>query len=225
MTAMATTRDPAHESVNLWTLVPAGTTLTAYSLQSTALDLTQWNYDPATGLLLQKLYADNKGPSYTYTPDGKLATRAWAREVEVENVMVPVTTTYGYDLTGALESVSYNDGTPGVTYTHDHLGRPLTVTDALGTRTFVYDPATLALVSEQLPGGEVLSRTTDAFGRPAGLALGQVYAATYGYDTAGRFGSVTTLAPLAALAVQYGYVQGSDLLAGWSSNVEKGSVR
>ena len=86
-------------------------------------------------------------------------------------------------------------------------------------RTFVYDPATLALVSEQLPGGEVLSRTTDVFGRPAGLALGQDYAVTYGYDSAGRFGSVTTSAPLAPLAVQYGYVQGSDLLAGWSSNV------
>ena len=41
---------------------------------------------------------------------------------------------------------------------------------------------------------------------------------TYGYDPAGRFGSVTTLAPLSALAVQYDYIQGSDLLTGWSSN-------
>ena len=82
------------------------------------------------------------------------------------------------------------------------------------------------MVSEQLPGGEVLSRTTDAFGRPAGISVAGIgdpgspdYAVTCGYDTAGRFGSVTTLAPLAALAVQYGYVQGSDLMAGWSSNV------
>ena len=82
------------------------------------------------------------------------------------------------------------------------------------------------MVSEQLPGGEVLSRTTDAFGRPAGISVAGIgdpgspdYAVTCGYDTAGRFGSVTTLAPLAALAVQYDYVQGSDLLAGWSSNV------
>ena len=103
---------------------------------------------------------------------------------------------------------------------------PLAVADALGTRTFAYDADTLQLISETLPDGAILSRTTDAFGRPAGISVAGIgdpgspdYAVTYGYDSAGRFGSVTTLAPLAALAVQYDYVQGSDLLAGWSSNV------
>ena len=33
----------------------------------------------ATGLVTNKVYADGKGPKYTYTPDGKLATRTWAR--------------------------------------------------------------------------------------------------------------------------------------------------
>ena len=42
-------------------------------------DTTTWLYDEPTGLLTNKVYADGKGPSYTYTPDGKLATRAWAR--------------------------------------------------------------------------------------------------------------------------------------------------
>ena len=42
-------------------------------------DLTTWKYDEATGLLTNKLYADNKGPSYTYTADGRLSTRTWAR--------------------------------------------------------------------------------------------------------------------------------------------------
>jgi YD repeat-containing protein len=153
---------------------------------------------------------DNKGPTYTYTPDGKLARRTWARGV---------TTDYGYTIAGELASVNYSDSTPDVTYTHDHLGRPVTVTDALGQRTFAYDANTLQLISETLPDGAILTRTTDVFGRPAGLALGQDYAVTYGYDSAGRFGSVTTSAPLAPLAVQYAYVQGSDLLAGWSSNV------
>jgi YD repeat-containing protein len=152
MTAMATTRNETADFAALAAQLQSGQSLV--SLGSTwSLDLTQWTYDPATGLLLQKLYADGKGPTYTYTADGKLATRAWAREIEVENVMVPVTTTYAYDLTGALVSVSYNDGTPGVAYTHDHLGRPVTVTDALGTRTFAYDANTLQLISETLPAG------------------------------------------------------------------------
>ena len=35
----------------------------------------------ATGLVTNKVYADGKGPTYTYTPDGKLATRTWARGI------------------------------------------------------------------------------------------------------------------------------------------------
>ena len=47
-------------------------------------DRTQWLFDDATGLLTHKLYDDGHGPSYSYTPDGKLATQsichfpAWA---------------------------------------------------------------------------------------------------------------------------------------------------
>ena len=73
MVAMATIRDT--------TLDPA----TVDSLDHPSLDVTRWDYDPATGLLVQKLYDDlsaeqagGKGPSYTYTPDGKLASRTWA---------------------------------------------------------------------------------------------------------------------------------------------------
>ena len=35
----------------------------------------------ATGLVTQKLYADGRGSCYTYTDDGNLATRTWARGV------------------------------------------------------------------------------------------------------------------------------------------------
>ena len=51
-------------------------------------DVTTWLYDAASGTLTQKLYADGHGPSYTYTADGKLATRTWARGV---------VTIYAYD--------------------------------------------------------------------------------------------------------------------------------
>ena len=35
-------------------------------------DATRWLRDAATGLVTNKVYADGKGPTYTYTPDGKL---------------------------------------------------------------------------------------------------------------------------------------------------------
>ena len=49
MTAMATTRDT--------TLDPA----TVDSLDHPSLDVTRWNYDPATGLLVQKRYGGGRG--------------------------------------------------------------------------------------------------------------------------------------------------------------------
>ena len=60
----------------------------------------------ATGLVTQKLSADGKGPCYTYTDDGNLATRTWARGV---------TTSYTYDAWGRLTSTTSSDGTPSVT--------------------------------------------------------------------------------------------------------------
>ena len=102
MVAMATTRDT--------TLDPA----TVDSFDHPSLDVTRWVYDPATGLLVQKLYDDGKGPSYTYTPDGKLASRTWARGI---------TTAYAYNAAGQLTGVDYSDTTPDVAYTYDRLGR------------------------------------------------------------------------------------------------------
>ena len=44
--------------------------------------ISRTDYD-TTGLVTNKVYADGKGPRYDYTPDGKLATRIWARRVEL----------------------------------------------------------------------------------------------------------------------------------------------
>ena len=60
----------------------------------------------ATGLVTQKLSADGRGPCYTYTDDGNLATRTWARGV---------TTSYTYDAWGSLASTTSSDGTPVAT--------------------------------------------------------------------------------------------------------------
>jgi YD repeat-containing protein len=77
MTAMATTRDNDADFATLAAELAGGTSLVSLA-SPMSLDLTTWLYDQPTGLLTNRLYADGRGPFYTYTPDGKLATRTWA---------------------------------------------------------------------------------------------------------------------------------------------------
>ena len=147
---------------------------------------TTWEYDPATGLLVQKRY-DNEngtgvGPSYTYWPDGKLKTRTWVRNAGA------FTTTYTYGgVTRDLESIDYNDDpvdTPTITYRdHDRLGRPHQVEDAQGTRTLTYTDGG-SLDSEVMSGVFNLDREFDEYGRPTGYSVDDASSfVAYGYDT------------------------------------------
>ena len=167
-----------------------------------APDTTRWNYDEATGLLTNKVYADDVGPSYEYDSAGRLTKRIWARGVETD---------YAYDFSGQLTNIAYSDSTPDVAFTYDRLGRQLTATDALGTRTNQYDA--LTLLEERLPDGTVLARAHDAFGRPAGIALDADYTVGYGYDEFGRFAAI---AVSNGVQFDYSYVLDSSLLVGWS---------
>lgn len=167
-----------------------------------APDATRWNYEEATGLLTNKVYADDKGPAYEYDAIGRLTKRIWARGV---------TNAYAYDALGQLTGIDYFDTTPDVAFTYDRLGRLNTVADILGTRTNVYDG--LDLVEERMPDGSVLARAYDSLGRPASIALDAGYAVGYGYDAHGRFASVSVSN---AVQVDYAYVTNSSLLAGWS---------
>ena len=118
------------------------TGMTTYRDESGPGDTTAWTYDPATGLLVQKLYDDGKGPSYTYTPDGKLASRTWARGVS---------TTYAYDGWGNLTNIVHSDGAPSVSMAYDVMGRLIETTDAAGVTTFAYD-AFSSLTNETVAG-------------------------------------------------------------------------
>mgnify|MGYP000928638826 CR=1 FL=1 len=158
-------------------------------------DTTTWTYDEATGVLLQKTYADGAGPKYTYYADGLLKTRTWARKDANNN---PLTTTYTYTPKGELAQVDYSDATPDVSYTYNALGQQTSITDGAGTRTFSYDPTSLNLVAENFAGtvNGTLHRTHDAYNRSTGYALANgagddlLTAATYGYDNRGRFSQV-----------------------------------
>lgn len=47
----------------------SSSSLSEISNLKSQMDQTRWRYDEASGLLTNKLYADGRGPSYTYTSD------------------------------------------------------------------------------------------------------------------------------------------------------------
>jgi RHS repeat-associated protein len=185
-------------------------------------DVTTWVHQSITGLVTSKQYADGNGTDYAYDKLGRLAQRVWART----NGGAWFITQYGYDPSaGDLTAINYPDDTPDVSRTYDRLGRPLTVTDATGTRSFAYDPAKLRLDTETLPAGfygaRILKRDYQGSasgqipGRVGGYQLGTVadpdqdLAVSYGYDGVGRLSGVASPAG----TYGYGYTANSDLLA------------
>jgi RHS repeat-associated protein len=149
------------------------------------LDKTTWIYHPITGQLLQKLYADGKGPSYTYDKLGHLISRTWARGVR---------TTYSYDAFGQLIKIDYADTTPDVEFTYNRLGQKAMVKDALGIRTFAYNDQGKE-VSETVKGlyDSVLTYKYDALGHFASLSLDKDYAVDYGYGDDGRISRINNM--------------------------------
>ena len=174
--------------------------------ENSTSDVTQWGYDEATGLLTNKSYADSSSVTYSYDSAGRLSRRTWARGV---------TTDYDYDSLGQLESIDYSDSTPDVAFTYDRVGRQLTITDGMGTRTNTYDAETQQLISENLANGTALARSYDALGRSSGLSLDSDYALIYNYDDLGRFSSISSSV---SSMVNYSYLLNSDLIAGYTNN-------
>jgi RHS repeat-associated protein len=174
---------------------------------------TTWNYNTNRGWLDSKVYADNQGPSYTYTAAGRLQTRAWARNVGGQRL----TTSYTYGNAGDLETVTYSDNSPGVSYAYDRLGRRRTSTQNDLTTTLAYNDAS-QLLSESYSGGPLngLSVTNgyDPYDRRATLALlspnGTVlHRSSYDYDEAGRLQTVSDVADNGAT---YEYLANSPLV-------------
>jgi RHS repeat-associated protein len=152
------------------------TTMTTYrneSLQSG--DTTTWLYDEPTGLLTNKVYADGKGPTYSYTPDGKLSRRTWARGI---------VTDYSYDNWGSLTNRQYSDSTPHVSCAYDAMGRQVEMC-SLSARTLIsYD-------AFGRPVGEIIThdsttntilRHYDEYGRRVGHSLDGIRCVSLSFD-------------------------------------------
>ena len=144
---------------------------------------TTWNYSASTGLLASKRDAAGKGADYSYTTGGRLLYRYWARTLP--NSTTRVRAAYSYDSSSygrVLRSVSYNDGTPGVSYVHDSLGRLKSATTVGQTRISLTYAADFGVDTEtaeydldpNTPGYEfkrVLDRAARSAGRDTGWDL------------------------------------------------------
>ena len=181
-------------------------------------DITTWEYNPSTGLLIKKTDDAGKFTKYTYDTGGKLKTRTWARQDGTDD-----NTTYNYDSkTGELISIRYPgdpEEQPSITYAYNRAGQLQEVKDVVGTRIFTYDSA-LNLKEEKIneSGGglytKIITRTYDTStvpGRLTGFNLSD-YSAEYGYDATGRMNSVTWNTGAGSKSAAYTYVTGSDLL-------------
>jgi RHS repeat-associated protein len=178
------------------------------------MDKTAWLYHEPTGLLTNKLYSDGKGTRYTYTPDGRLLTRTWARGI---------TTTYSYSLCcgGSLTGIDYSDNTPDVAFSYNRIGQQVTITDGTGIRQFTYDDQ-LRLAAETNVMGQI-TRTYDSLGRSSGFFVGPDLASaplsvSYAFSDLGRFSSVVwsnSAVGAESHSAIYSYLPGTDHLSGY----------
>ena len=182
------------------------TTMMTYrneSLGPDSGDVTTWLYDIASSSMTNKVYADGKGPSYSYTPDGKVSRRTWARGI---------ITDYAYDGWGNLTNTVYSDNTPTVSLFYDAFGRQTEARDAAGVTTFLYDSFG-SLTNETVigvSGANTIGRYWDSCGRTAGYALNGTRQTTICYDLAtGRIASM--LANGRDVPFIWSYLSGTDL--------------
>ena len=189
--------------------------MTTYRNESlTDGDTTRWLYDEPSGCMTNKLYADGKGPSYSYTPDGKLARRIWARGIATD---------YAYDNAGQLVSTAYSDTTPTITMSYDRVGNLVNATTA-GVVTNLYAYDIYGHCTNEWQNDFNLTRYYDTLGRNTGYAINGTRQSTLAYDTYGRIVSMQIPAeeesnhhsqpqPSTSTSFTWTYLPGSDLKA------------
>ena len=174
-------------------------------------DTTTWSYDEATGLLVQKTYADGTHEDTTYNALNLKSTLTDARGI---------VTTWGYNLKkGVNNSVSYSDSTPGIQYAYNYLNQLTRVTDASGSRSLAYtqyneqDTDTITIEGSSYQ----LQESYDIYGRSSGYTLKQgtnvLQEVSQGYEDNGRLAGAGMIHEGTEQSFVYGYLAGSKLLS------------
>lgn len=185
-------------------------------------DNTYWIYDEASGVLLQKIDAQNNAVTYTYdTITGRLLTRSWGRMTTVINAdntvsNVAVTVTNSYDGFDDLVSQQYNDGTPNVYFNnYNRAGLPREIIDGTGTNELTYDYASRLVsstcINGLLNGITVSNHFNPFYGRDAVAVLGLNSSLEDDFTYESSSGRLSSVGSGPYLAV-YGYAPNSDLL-------------
>lgn len=141
--------------------------------------ITRWVYNSNRGWLDRKVYHDGKATDYTYTPGGRLASRLWARSIDLNTPHARrVTTTYVYNaLSGMLTGVNYNDRvTMPLAFAYTRDGQLRQVTDAAGKRDITYRSDGQVLNESIASAGLLVS------GSPPDLLVGVATARSYSSD-------------------------------------------
>lgn len=175
-------------------------------------NLTTWNYQSETGLLVSKTDHLNRTVTFTYE-QGLLKTRQWARGVITTNL---------YNDLGELTGVAYNNSTPGYQLTNNtdailfsRTGQPVYVSDASGVWRMKYDVADrlteMKCTSGLLNGVTVTNRFHAFYGRDQLQVLitsQPTLTQAFGYDDTGRLTNVA----YENYTAGYTYKPNSDLL-------------
>ncbi|MFM7751893.1 MAG: hypothetical protein ACKPB0_15900, partial [Opitutaceae bacterium] len=135
--------------------------------------VTEWEHEAATGLLMRKYDAERKFTEWSYNERGQPLRKTLARRVNG----TPLTVSYRYVAgTGEAAAVSYSDGTPAVNYEaggYTRLGQPRTIADATGSRAFEYDSAApWRLAAEVLPAFYGVRRISSVYEETTGTPPG-----------------------------------------------------
>ena len=213
--------DEADRMVSLTTFREDAGDITTDPTGRTDGDVTAWNYDDATGLLVRKTYADGTHEDTAYNALNLKSTLTDARGI---------VTTWGYNLKkGVNTSVSYSDSTPGIQYAYNYLNQLMRVTDASGTRTISYNQYSEPDTDSITIGGSAyqLQESYDAYGRSSGYALKQgttvLQEVSQGYEANGRLASAGIMHGGEEQTFAYSYLAGSSLL--FSLAMPNGIVR
>jgi len=168
--AMATTRDDTFDF--------ASVTNSSILNPNSSLDVTRWEYDHASGLLTNKVYADGSHVAYTHTQNGKPLRTTWARGAWKENA---------YDALGQLTTITYGGKVPKVYHAYDVFGYVVASSNAVAQYEYANSLSGMATNETITINGDTvtLTRELDERRRLSALHVGNA-PVHYGYDAENR---------------------------------------
>ena len=159
---------------------------------------TKWEYDESSGLTTALVQPDGARTEYTYSADGKLVSRKWARGV---------LTNYEYDANDNLVRISYSDNTPSISFTYDRVGNVTTAIVAnSSTNCYYYNKA--GAVTNEFQNGFTMSSSYNPQGKRHYYSFADATDNTinYNYDNIGRLSHVS----MCSVTNRYNYPSGSN---------------